>query len=280
MRRAFTAIELVVVLVLIAILAMMLVPALEQGQAAAIRIKCLSRVRQVGMALEMYQSDHAGYWPSARRTVCPEHREWPDATASIAALYPNYASKPYLFRCPATADVVVLKEDGHDFLNCGNFYVSPSGRVTREEDAGKEPPMPPSYFYDGGSPLGLNIPRQAFSSRVVYGDECVHGFWDTGQGKGLWIGENNHPEGGNFLFVDKRVEWLPVRWTGVPWQKGQSWPYVPNPHVRMQRRRRDGGGYIMVTDTNVFSDDWDGTRRWADADLAGMMWIEDSWKEF
>lgn len=278
MRRAFTAIELVVVLVLIAILAIMLVPALEKGRDEAIRIKCLSRLRQVGMACTMYQSDHSGDWPSARVSVCAEHPEWPDPTGALAILYPGYASQPYLFRCPATDDLVVLESNGMDFMNCANFYVSPKGEAMREADEGKKAPMPPSYFYDGGWAGGGGIPRQAFSSRVVYGDECVHGYLGTEEGEGEWIGQNNHADGGNFLFVDLHAEWLRVEWTGVPWQKGKSSPYVPNPHVRSQLGRMAEGG--AWEDTNVFVDDSDGRRRRSDADLAGMMWVGDSWKEF
>ncbi len=278
MRKAFTVIELLVVLVLIGIIAIMLIPALEHGHAEAIRVKCLSRLRQVGMACTMYQSDHSGNWPSARVSVCAEHPEWPDPTGALAVLYPAYASQPYLFRCPATEDLVVLASDGNDFMNCANFYVSPKGKAMREADEGKEAPMPPSYFYDGGRTGRGGIPRRAFSSRVVYGDECVHGYLAAAAGEGEWIGEDNHPGGGNFLFVDMRAEWLRVEWTGVPWQKGKSSPYVPNPHVRMQSGRLAEGG--ASEDTNVFVDNADGNRRGIDADLAGMMWVGDSWKEF
>lgn len=280
MRRAFTAIELAVILVIIVILAIMILPALDKGQVQARRAKCLGRMRQIGWAMQMYQNAHGGYWPRTHRSVRPDQPHWPDPTGSIALLYPEYAPKPYLFRCPATRDRVAFSASGKDFSNCTNFYVSPDGKAMREQDRGKRPPSPPSYFYDAGSVFGGKIPRDSLSVRVVYGDECVHGYWENEEGEGFWMGENNHPGGGNFLCADKRVEWLEVRWSGKPWDRGKSWPYVPNPRLRRVASPTGKGSYTVLLDTSVFWDDWDGTMRKVDADLAGMMWLDDSWKEF
>ncbi len=279
MRKGFSAIELAVVLVIILVLAIMLLPALEGARQEAIKVKCMARVRQVGMAFEMYQSNHHGHWPSVRRSVSPDYPLSPDASASIAVLYPTYAPKPYLFRCPATDDIVTFEPGGRDFSNCHNFFVAPNGKATREEDEGKRPPRPPSYFYDGGR-FQRHMRRDVRSSRVIYGDECVHGYWENDAGKGFWIGENNHPLGGNFLFADKHAEWLQVHWVGEPWDLGNAVPYVPNPRLRTRLPVVGGGQHSVLLDTNVFWDDWDGAHPEADADLAGMMWIDDSWKEF
>jgi hypothetical protein len=44
--------------------------------------------------------------------------------------------------------------------------------------------------------------------------------------------------------------------------------------------RAKPGRYVVYPDSNVFWDDWKGQRPELDADLSGMMWILDSWKEF
>ena len=278
MKRAFTAVELIVVLVIVAILAIMLVPTLESARTEAVRTKCLGRVRQIGMAFEMYQIERRGYWPSVRLSVHPEHPEWPDPTASLAVLYPAYASKTYLFHCPATHDIVNLNPEGTDFLNCENFYVSPDGEPLRPEEEGKRPPSPPSFFYDSGGPDNPSIPRNAAPNRVVCGDECVHGYWERSDGKGFWLGANNHPmAGGNFLFVDKHVEWLDLQWTGAPYEMGESLPFVPNVRLPTHRPRAD---LLVYEDTNVFQDDTQGDDPGHDADLAGMMWVDQAWMEY
>lgn len=82
-RAAFTLIELLVVTAILVVLAGILFPAFFSARAMARRTLCISNLRQLGLALQMYRQDY---------DELPHHLSLTNA---------SYVKEPHLFICPS-----------------------------------------------------------------------------------------------------------------------------------------------------------------------------------
>ncbi|MBQ6353279.1 MAG: prepilin-type N-terminal cleavage/methylation domain-containing protein [Lentisphaeria bacterium] len=67
-KRSFTLIELLVVIAIIAILAAMLLPALQSARARAHGTRCVSNLKQLGTVGQLYMDDNRSFWPAPNVT--------------------------------------------------------------------------------------------------------------------------------------------------------------------------------------------------------------------
>src|ERR1700722_2307774 len=62
-RKAFTLVELLVVIGIIALLVSILIPALNGARQQAVSVECLSNLRQCGQILYIYANQNRGLFP-------------------------------------------------------------------------------------------------------------------------------------------------------------------------------------------------------------------------
>lgn len=75
-RRAFTLVELLVVVAVIATLAALLLPALEASRDEGRKAACVSNLRQIGVGMSLYVAEHEGalpFGPKAGRFTSPSN---------------------------------------------------------------------------------------------------------------------------------------------------------------------------------------------------------------
>jgi prepilin-type N-terminal cleavage/methylation domain-containing protein/prepilin-type processing-associated H-X9-DG protein len=105
-RNAFTLVELLVVIGIIAVLIGILLPTLSAARRAANTVACLSNVRQLGMAAMLFAQEHGGYIPTASddrwaKMNDPLRKKWAYRTETShpdgVVVYDHYSSLiPYL----------------------------------------------------------------------------------------------------------------------------------------------------------------------------------------
>ena len=107
-RKTFTLIELLVVIAIIAILASMLLPALQQARERGRATTCLSNMKSLHFGLSAYADNSKEFFPAALSAFLPpgtttlKNYGWSGVLASLGYLpAPKAASVTNVFLCPS-----------------------------------------------------------------------------------------------------------------------------------------------------------------------------------
>jgi len=176
----FTLIELLVVIAIVSVLASLLAPALNNAKEQARRIKCMSNLHQIGVALHNYANDNGGFFPIPNAGAITHFR--------VLSNYLGYQTA--VLTCPG--DRFVLKTNDFDgLLRHENVsYGGVSNSVTSTHDT-------PLAFDYGINPLGLPPIPGTLRKIGMPLDSTFSGL--------AWNAFPNHPAGGCVLSVGGQV---------------------------------------------------------------------------
>lgn len=96
-NRAFSLVELLVVIVIVALLASLAIPGLQRARLSALRVKDMSNLRQVGAAVLSFAGDSNGRLPGP--TPTGQQAIYYGAQANATSAFLAYYLAPYL-NCP------------------------------------------------------------------------------------------------------------------------------------------------------------------------------------
>lgn len=207
-ERGFTLIEVLVAIVIIAVLAMLILPGIKGVLQRSEEARCAGNLRQIGAAAFLYVGDNNGYLPGSRELG----KNWKDLLSPYVDVSklacPTYKKAGYFSTTPPST------YSWNIFLG---FYYGVTGTWTYH-------------------PRTLaSVPRPAFESMVV--DATGRKANDMNEYYQNNYGDPDsdhtcpalHRSGFNVLFIDGHVEWRSKQWinnrvhTDVFWGNPQWW---------------------------------------------------------
>ena len=198
--RAFTLVEMLVVISIMGILAGLLLPALENAHEQGKRVACMNNLRQIGSAILAYAGDYDNHTPPAWVNI--PNGPW------YATLTNGYVNSTKIFKCPddrrranpgvstPRSYAIVIGKDNNDppvDWIAGSRLTCPYLTNSAVAIVGELYSLTNLPIFEASTYVIIKSPLDTTTSYMVK-PNSMH--------------DQNHPMSGNFLFVDGHVEWV------------------------------------------------------------------------